>query len=177
MLFAAPVRVPALRGRIGRFGGFVEPRPARMSARSRLRLPGPSGPFAPAARHPRPRRLVFLRVRLVVKTRPRVAWTLLKRSLPLPGGFGSSGVRWAVPGTGPSAPPHPSSPRPRDNPCLVSPSASRVFGGLGLRLFSRAESGAQLLLSADSASPFPRIIPGSRNPGAQLSAGAGLGVA
>lgn len=109
MPFAAPVRVPALRERIGRFGGFVEPRPARMSARSRLRLPGPSGPFAPAARHPRPRGPVFLRVRLVVKTRPRVAWTLLKRSLPLPGGFGSSGVSRAVPGTGPSAPPHPPS--------------------------------------------------------------------
>lgn len=107
MPFASPVRVPALRDRIGRFGGFVEPRPTRMSARSRLRLPGPSGPVAPAARHPRPCCPVFLRVRLVVKTRPRVAWTLLKRSLPLPGGFGCSGVSQAVPRTGPSAPPHP----------------------------------------------------------------------
>lgn len=57
----------------------------------------------------------------------------------------------------------PSSPRPRDNPCLVSPSASRVFGGLGLRLFSRAESGAQLLLSAGSAS-LSQNLPGESEP-------------
>lgn len=104
---AAPVRVPALREGMGRFGGFVEPRPAGMSARSRLRLPDPSGPVAPAARHPGPRHPVFLRVRFVVKARPRVAWTLLKRSLPLPGGFGCSGVSPAVPGTRPAASPHP----------------------------------------------------------------------
>lgn len=100
---AAPVRVPALRERVGRFGGFVDARAAGMSARARLRLPRPSGPVVPAARHPRPR----LPVRAVVKTRPRVARTLLKRSLPLPGGFGSSGASPAVPRTRPSAPPHP----------------------------------------------------------------------
>lgn len=104
---AAPVRVPALREGMGRFGGFAELRPAGMSARSRLWLPDPSGPVAPAARHPGPRHPVFLRVRFVVKARPRVAWTLLKRSLPLPGGFGCSGVSPAVPGTRPAASPHP----------------------------------------------------------------------
>lgn len=176
MPFAAPVRVPALRERIGRFGGFVEPRPARMSARSRLRLPGPSGPFAPAARHPTSRSCVPPGQTCGQDPPPRRLDPPQKVTSP-PGGIRflrrESGC--ARDRTLCSSPP--SSRRPRDNPCLVSPSASRVFGGLGLRLFSRAESGAPLLLSADSASPFPRIFPGSRNPGAQLSAGAGLGVA
>lgn len=112
----------------------MEPPPAAMSARSRL-----SGPVVPAARRRRPCSPVLLRVRTAAKTRPRVPWTL-------PGGLGSP------------APPTPS-PRPRDKPCLVSPSASRVFGGLGLRLFSRAESQAQLLLTAGSASLFPEPSP------------------
>lgn len=176
---AALVRVPALREGIGRFGGFMEPRPAGMSARSRLGLPGPPGPSPPprrAARHPRPRHPVFLRVRFVVKTRPASSGPSSKGHFPSLGsrflGLESGCARDQTRGSSP-----PSSPRPRDNPCLVLPSASRVFRGLGLRLFSRAESQAQLLLSAGSASPFPRIFPGSWNPGAQLSPGAGLGVA
>lgn len=84
---AAPVRVLALREGIGGFGGFGEPRPVGMSARS---IPPPASRRLPA-RRPRRAPLPGLAVQFssgsdfVVETRPRVAWTLLKRSLPLPG--------------------------------------------------------------------------------------------
>lgn len=119
---------------MGRFGALWNPRPQRCPRDPAC--PGPSSP---------PRAFAGLAVQSSSGSglRPRPAPA---SPGPSPGG--------SVPRLLPTP-----SPRPRDKPCLVSPSASRVFGGLGLRLFSRAESQAQLLLTAGSASLFPEPSP------------------
>lgn len=146
-------------------------------------FPAPPGSSPPPRATPRPRRPVFLRVRLCGRDPP-------PRRLDPPQKVTSPPRRESrgAPehGADPrSAPPRPAA-RARARALRTSLALSRRLhlgfsvAGLGLRLFSRAESRAQLLLSAGSArlaSPFPRIFPGSRNPGAQLSQAAGLGVA
>lgn len=108
---AAPVRVPALREGIGRFGGFMEPRPAGMSARSGLGLPGPPGP-SPPPRRAAPRATPGLAIQsssgsdLWSRPAPRRPDPPQKVTSP-PWGVGSSGLSPAVPGTRPAAPPHP----------------------------------------------------------------------